>query len=77
MAREKALRLALYDWNGQVEVATDGDAQLFSYTDAGEVEISRGEGRTYIHLGQTGGEVVVRISASGLEPASLTVSPRR
>jgi beta-galactosidase/beta-glucuronidase len=65
------------DWNGQVCAEIEGDAQLFSYTDAGEVEISRGEGRTYIQLGQSGGEVVIRASASGLETGTITISPHQ
>jgi len=65
------------DWNGHVVVAIDGDGQLFSYADAGEVEISRGEGRTYLQIGRSGGEIVIRATADGLEPRSLTIAPGR
>jgi len=63
------------DWNGQVVVAIDGDGQLFSYADAGEVEISRGEGRTYLQLGCSGGEVEIHATADGLDPGRKTVHP--
>ncbi len=65
------------DWNGHVKVEIDGDALLFPYTDAGEVMMARGEGRTYLQFGRSGEEVVIYTSANGLEPVSLTVSPRR
>ena len=45
--------------------------------DASEVEISRGEGRTYLQFGRSGEEIVVRATAASLEPASLTISTRR
>ena len=65
------------DWNGQVRAEAEGDGQLFPYTDASEVEISRGEGRTYLQLGRSGEEIVIRATAASLEPASLTISTRR
>ena len=65
------------DWNGQVRAEAEGDGQLFPYTDASEVEISRGEGRTYLQFGRSGEEIVVRATAASLEPASLTISTRR
>jgi len=65
------------DWNGQVRAEAEGDGQLFRYTDASEFEISRGEGRTYLQLGQSGEEIVVRATAASLEPASLTISTHR
>jgi beta-galactosidase len=63
------------DWNGDVTLSVDGDAQLRTYTDAGEVMVSRGEGRAYLQLGRSGGEVVIRASADGLEPGSTIISP--
>ncbi len=65
------------DWNGHVEVEVDGDARLFPYTDAGEVLMARGEGRTYLQLGRSGGEVKILATADGLEPGSMKFSPRR
>jgi len=65
------------DWNGQVEVEVDGNARLFAYNDAGEVLMARGEGRTYLQLGRSGEDIVIRTVANGLKAASLTISPRR
>ena len=64
------------DWNGQVQVEIEGDARLFSYTDGGEVEISRSEGRTYLQLGRSGSEFVIHAATNGLEPASVKLFPR-
>jgi len=63
------------DWNGHVDVEVDGDALLFSYTDAGEVIMARGEGRTYIQMGRSEEEVVIHAAAKGLAPGSLRVIP--
>jgi beta-galactosidase/beta-glucuronidase len=64
------------DWNGHIEVDVDGDAQLFPYTDAGEVLISRGQGRTYAEIGRSGGEFVIHAATNGLEPGSVKLFPR-
>jgi len=61
------------DWNGQVRAEAEGDGQLFPYTDASEVEISRGEGRTYLQLGRSGKEVVIRSRTDGLADGSLSI----
>jgi beta-galactosidase len=63
------------DWNGHVKVQVDGDAQLFAYTDAGEVQVSRGEGRAYVQMGRSGEEAIIHATADGLEPATSTVTP--
>jgi len=65
------------NWNGHILVAVDGDAQLFPYSDNGEVLMARGEGRVYVQLGRSGEDIVIRTVADGLEAASLTISPRR
>jgi hypothetical protein len=72
-----AIGTSVRDWNGHVTLSVEGNARLRAYTEAGEVQISRGEGRAYIQLDQPGGEVVIRAAASGLEPASITISPRQ
>jgi hypothetical protein len=64
------------DWNGHVEVTIDGDAQLYPYTDSGEVLMARGEGRTYVEIGRSGGGFVIRAVANGLEAASVQLFPR-
>jgi beta-galactosidase len=69
--------IPVLDWNGHVMVSIEGDARLFAYTDRGEVSMSRGEGRAYVELGRSGGEVVIRASANGLEPGSTTITARR
>jgi len=61
------------DWNGHVVVAIDGDARLFAYTDAGEVLIARGEGRTYLQFGRSGEEIVIRATAAGLATGTKTI----
>jgi beta-galactosidase/beta-glucuronidase len=61
------------DWNGQVRAEIEGYGQLFSYTDAGEVEIARGEGRTYLQIGRSGEGIVIRAAGGGLESGSLRV----
>ena len=65
------------NWDGHVVASVEGDAQLYTYTDAGEVLMSRGEGRVYLQLGRSGGEVVVRATADGFDPASITITPQR
>ena len=64
------------DWNGHVTVEVDGDARLFPYTDAGEALVSRGQGRTFVEIGRSGGEFVIHAAANGLEPASVKLFPR-
>ena len=61
------------DWNWQIRTEAEGDGQLFPYTDASEVEISRGEGRTYLQLGRSGKEVVIRSRTDGLADGSLSI----
>ena len=61
------------NWNGQIQVEIEGDAQLFSYTDDGDVEMSRGEGRTYLRLGRSGGQVAIRAVAEGLTTGTKTI----
>jgi len=63
------------DWNGHVRVTVEGDARILPYTDAGEVLIARGEGRTYLQLGRTEGQVTIRATADALEPAMMAISP--
>jgi hypothetical protein len=67
------------DWNGHVRVATEGDARVLAYTDAGEVLMARGEGRAYLELPPSGGEAVITAHADGLTPgkASVFVGPGR
>ena len=65
------------DWNGHVKVSIGGDVRLFPYNEAGEVLAARGEGRTYLQFGHTGGEVTIFATADGLEPSSMKSSPRR
>jgi beta-galactosidase len=62
-------------WNGQVIASVEGDAQLLTYTESGQVPIARGGGRTYLHIGPTGREIVIHAKADGLEPAISTVTP--
>jgi beta-galactosidase/beta-glucuronidase len=61
------------DWNGQVRVDIEGNAQLLSYTDSGEVEMSRGEGRTYLKLGHSGGRIAIRAAADGLASGTIAI----
>jgi beta-galactosidase len=61
------------DWNGHIRVAADGEARIFPYTDAGEVLMARGEGRAYLELPPSGGEVVVNTEAQGLTPGTATI----
>jgi hypothetical protein len=63
------------DWNGHLTVKVDGDAQLLPYTDAGEVLMARGEGRTYLEVGRSGGEFVIHAATNGLETASVKLFP--
>ncbi len=56
------------DWNGHLQVAAEGDARLFAYTDAGEVLMVRGEGRAYLELGRSGTAILITARAGGLEP---------
>ncbi len=65
------------DWNGHVKVSIGGDVRLFPYNEAGEVLAARGEGRTYLQFGHTGGEVTIFATADGLEPSSMKSSPGR
>ena len=64
------------DWNGHVEVAVEGDAKLFPFTDTGQVLMARGEGRLWLQPGNSGDEIVIRAVADGLEPEILRVIPR-
>jgi hypothetical protein len=61
------------DWNGHVRLQAEGDARLHTYTDGGEVEMARGEGRTYLTVGQGTGEIIVTGFAPGLEPGTTTI----
>jgi len=61
------------DWNGHVELAIDGDARLFSFTDAGEVLMARGEGRAYLQLSRSEGQVTLRATADGLATGTKTI----
>jgi hypothetical protein len=63
------------DWNGHIRAAVEGDGELMTYTGDGDVLISRGQGRTYLRLGRSVGEIVIRATADGLEPAARTISP--
>lgn len=66
------------DWNGHVRLRVAGPARLRSFTAAGEALVARGEGRTYLTLSRTPGEVVVTAGARGLMPGRLVlaVGPR-
>jgi hypothetical protein len=64
------------DWNGHVTVSVGGDARLFAYTEAGEVLMSRGEGRTYLGSGRDNGEFTIIASAPGLDDGVATVRRR-
>ena len=64
------------DWNGHVTVSVGGDARLFAYTEAGEVLMSRGEGRTYLGSGRDTGEFTIIASAPGLDDGVATVRRR-
>jgi len=61
------------DWSGHVRVRAAGNARLHTYTDAGEVEMARGEGRTYLTVGEGTGEIVVTGFAPGLKPGTTTI----
>jgi hypothetical protein len=61
------------DWNGHVTVEVDGDARLLSYTDTGAVFVARGQGRTYLEVGRSGGVIVIRAIADGLEAGTATI----
>jgi hypothetical protein len=63
------------NWNGQVIASVEGDAQLHTYTELGEVPIARGKGRTYLQFGRSGGEITIRTVAPGLEPTKNSVTP--
>lgn len=65
------------DWNGHVNVETDGDGHLFPYTDGFDVLIARGEGRTYLQLGRSGEKIVIHATADGLESGTVTIEPRQ
>jgi len=61
------------DWNGHIQVAAQGDARVLAYTDAGGVEIARGEGRAYLEIGRTGGEIIVTAAADGLSSGTAKI----
>jgi beta-galactosidase len=63
------------DWNGQIRVAAEGDARIFPYTDAGEVLMARGEGRAYLELGHSGGEIVITAAGEDLVSGSTRITP--
>jgi beta-galactosidase len=65
------------NWNGHLQVTAEGDALLLPYTEGGEVLMARGEGRTYIRIGRSGGEIVIRVTGDELEERSSIVAPRR
>jgi len=65
------------DWNGHLTVEVEGDARLFPYTGAGEALIARGEGRTYLEVGRSGGVISIQAMADGLEAGTVTIEPRQ
>ena len=65
------------DWNGNIKVDVDGDARLFRFNDAGEVLVARGDGRAYLEVGPSGGEIVIHATADGLESGTITIEPRQ
>jgi hypothetical protein len=65
------------DWNGGVIASVDGNAELLSYTGAGEILVSRGTGRVYVQVGRFGDPFVIDASANSLERASMMITPSR
>jgi len=63
------------DWNGHVTIELEGDGLHLPYTATGEVVIARGEGRTYLKIGKSGGEIVIHATGDGLEPSSKSFRP--
>jgi len=61
------------DWNGHVRLEIVGSARLHAYTADNEALIARGEGRAYLTTSTPEGEVLVAVTADGLEPGSATV----
>jgi hypothetical protein len=64
------------DWNGRVALAVEGDGLHLPYTETGDVVIARGEGRTFVKIGRSGGEIVFQATGDGLEQGNLKASPR-
>jgi len=60
------------DWNGDVRVTVAGDARLFPYTDGGEAEMARGEGRAYLAPGRNQKYVVITAMAGDLAAGTAT-----
>jgi beta-galactosidase len=63
------------NWNGQVMASVEGDAQLHTYTESGQVPIASGEGRTYLQFGTSGKESTIYVTADGLKTATLKFKP--
>lgn len=64
------------EWNKPIRTEVEGDGELLTYTGDGDALVSRGEGRTYLRIGRSAGEIVIRATADGLEPAVKTIPSR-
>ncbi len=62
------------NWNGHLQIASEGDARMIPYTEAGDVLMARGEGRAYLEVGRSSGLIMIRAAGDGLDPGFLTLS---
>lgn len=60
-------------WNGQVRVHTDGGVRALTFTAAGDVLVSRGEGRFYVEIDPANIRPAVAAEAAGLASAELAL----
>lgn len=62
------------DWNGKAALSVEGNAQLLAFNKAGEVKVSKGEGRVYLRLGTGESDVLITAAAKGTSGGSTVVA---
>ena len=60
-------------WNGHVRVRARGGVRVRAYTEAGEVLVTRGEGRVYVQVDPSNVHPAVTAEAEGLQGAELVL----